>query len=213
MKLTTKWIRAVFAVLAVVLAVTTVAVAFGSLDAAPVMLAKPEAAAAQAKAMLDAVCAGDFDAADDMLHGSPDLGAGRTPKDAVGVLLWDAFVESLDYEISGECYADSQGLALDVTITALEITSVTETLAQRSEAMLPAYVEAARDVSQVYDENNNYREDFVLGVLYDAAQAALEEDARYTTSSVTLHLTHQGGQWWIIPEQGLLKAISGGIAG
>lgn len=213
MKLTTKWMSAVFAALAIVLAVMTVVVAFGSLHATPVMLSKTEAAADQAKAMLDAVCQGDFDTADDMLHGSPDLGAGRTPKDAVGVLLWDAFVESLDYEITGECYADSQGLALDVTITSLELASVTETLAQRSEAMLPSYVEAARDVSQVYDENNNYREDFVLGVLYDAAEAALKEDARYTTSSITLHLIYQQGQWWIMPEQGLLKAISSGIAG
>ena len=66
-------------------------------------------------------------------------------------------------------------------------------------------------ISEIYDSNNEYREDFVLGALYDAALAALEEDAATVSWDVTLNLIYQDGQWWIMPDQSLLQAISGGV--
>jgi hypothetical protein len=47
--------------------------------------------------------------------------------------------------------------------------------------------------------------------LYRAAQEALEQDARQISWELTLNLVYESGQWWIMPEQGLLRAISGGV--
>ena len=62
-----------------------------------------------------------------------------------------------------------------------------------------------------YDENNNYREDMVMELLFQAAEACLQEDAEMVTVEIVVKLTHEQGQWWVLPEKELLEAISGGI--
>jgi hypothetical protein len=66
-------------------------------------------------------------------------------------------------------------------------------------------------VSEIYDENNEYREDFVMNVLYDATVAVLEENAKKQTCEVTVNLSYQDGNWWVVADEALLDAISGGI--
>ena len=46
----------------------------------------------------------------------------------------------------------------------------------------------------------------------DAAREALKEDASYLEAELTVELVYTGGRWWILPEQDLMQAISGGIA-
>ena len=50
-----------------------------------------------------------------------------------------------------------------------------------------------------------------LDALFTAAKEALKRDARQTSWDLTLNLVYENGQWWIMPEQALLRAISGGI--
>lgn len=202
-----------FAALGILLAAGALAAALCSLNASPLLLRTPVGAVRTAEAMLDAVCEGDYAAAGGMMYGSPDLGADRDAADEVGVLIWEAFVDSLSYEIVGSCYATDTGVAMDVELTGLNIGSVTANLGERSMAMLEQRVSEAEDVSEIYDENNDYREDFVMAVLADAAREALAEDAKEDRWEFTLNLVSQEGQWFIMPEQPVIHAISGGIAG
>ena len=42
---------------------------------------------------------------------------------------------------------------------------------------------------------------------------ALEEDAKTTQQQLTVNLVYKQGRWWVVADQTLLSAISGGIAG
>ena len=205
------FLSAVFGVAGVAAAALGVYVSFQSINADPVLLEAPEAAEMQIQHMLEKVSAGDFNGAGQMMQGTPNLGVDRASSSEVGVLVWDAFVDSFTYEITSECYATDSGVAQDIRITCLEISSVTATLRERSQNKLEQRVAEAEDTSEVYDEENNYREDVVMEVLLEAAQDALNEDAKTMTFEVTVNLVHRNGQWWIIPEDALLEAISGGI--
>jgi len=72
-------------------------------------------------------------------------------------------------------------------------------------------VAQAEDPSEIYDENNDFREELVMEALYQAAEIALEKDAKECQWDVTVNLIYENGQWWILPESGLLEAVSGGI--
>lgn len=202
-----------FAAAGALLAVLTVVLSLTCLNADPILVTVPEDAEQRASALMIALSRGEYDEAEKMLYGNPNLGVDREAADEVGILIWDAFVSSIDYEFSGDFYATDSGIARNVSITALELASVTENLGQRSQALLERRVANAEDVSQVYDENNDYREDFVMNVLYDAAYQSLQEDARYVSREVTLNLVYRQGKWWVMPSQELLSAISGGTAG
>lgn len=206
-----KMISAVFGLIAACTCVLAVCLAFHSLDAEPVLLTPPEEANARITALMEAVCDADYDRISQHLYGTPSLGIDREPSDEVGCLIWTAFTESLSYELIGQCCATNDGLSQTVRLTSLDISTVTATLKDRSQALLEDRVANAADISEIYDENNEYREDFVMGVLYDAAAEALAEDARTQTLEFTLNLVYTDGQWWIISNSEILDAISAGV--
>lgn len=202
-----------FALAAVALMGLTLWVCRDALDAQPVLKKVPYAASETADAMLAAVKAGDYKTASGMMYGSPDLGADREPSDEVGRILWDAFQDSFSYELQGECYATDSGIAQDVTVTYLDFSSVTASLRQRSQELLVQRVEQAEDADTIYDESGDYLEEFVMEVLRDVTLDALEEDAKTTQQQLTVNLVCKQGRWWIMADQALLSAISGGVAG
>lgn len=206
-----KILSLIFVIIGIAAAVFAVNLSLENKDADPVLVSPPEEAKLQVVGLMDAVCAADFDKASTYLQGQPELGVDRDATDPVGELIWEALCDSMSYELVGECYATEEGLAQNLTVSYMDITSVTATLKQRSEALLEQRVAEAEDIYDVYDENMQYREDVVMEVLYAAAQDALAEDATTTTVDLTVNMVYQNEIWWIIADTNLLDAISGGI--
>jgi len=204
-------IGGLFGVAGVCAAVLSITLAFQKMDASPVLVEQPETAREQVEVLMEAVSNNDYVTASTVIQGNPVFGADREPADAVSGLIWDAFVESVSYELVGELYATDSGVAQNITVTALDMGSVTANLKERSEKLLEQRVKAAEDPDEVYDEKNEYREDFVMQVLYDATVQALNQDAKTVTSDVTINMIFEDGQWWIVSDSALLSAITGGV--
>lgn len=203
---------AVFAAIGTVLMVGTLVLCLISLDA-PVKLQKvPAEAERRCEEMMDALAQGDFSAASAVMYGQPDLGSDSVPGEEAGAKVWEAFCGSISYEFTGECYALDSGIYRDASITALDIASVTENLSVYAHTLLTQRVEAAEDMAELYDDNNNFREELISQVLREALDQALREDAAMVTRDVTLKLIQRDGQWWVVPDQALLQTISGGLA-
>ena len=201
----------IFGLLGLTITVGCLWLAMSNRDAGPVLKEQPQAARNQVVTMLDALCAGEYETVSACLYGNPGLGMDREAQDEVGRLFWDALADSFQYEIRGDFHATDSGVAMDIMISAMDIDSVTVNLRQRAQTLLEERIAEAEDTSEIYDESNEFREDFVMGALLDAAQDALAEDAETVSWEITLNLVYEDGQWWIMPEPELLQAISGGI--
>ena len=201
----------IYGALGLFLAVSCVVLALLNMNARPVLVRQPQAAMTQVQTMLDALCAGDPDTVSDCLYGQPALGLDREAADPVGKLFWEAVTGSFSYEMGQQFHATDSGVALDVSIRALDLNSVTKNLRDRARGLMEDRIAQAEDPHEIYDEHNEYREEFVMDSLYQAAQDALAQDAEYITWKLTLNLVYENGQWWIMPEQELLQAISAGI--
>lgn len=198
-----------FALLAAVFTVAAAVLAFRFRNASPVLLSASPEPAQRAEELMEALCSGNFDGAEAVLYGNPDLGADRAPEDPVSAMIWNAYVESLDYRLEGDCYASDSGLAQDVKLIHMDLPSVTEQLGSRTKELLSRRLEEAEDVSEIYDENNEYRSELVQEALLEAAAQALEEDARYAYKNITLQLVYSQGQWWVAADEALLKTVAG----
>lgn len=212
MKLT-KLFSALFGALALCAAAAGIYLSLSCKNAQPVLVEAPEAARQRAEMLMEAICNGDYDTAGDLLYGQPDLGLGRDATDEVGMMFWQALEESRSYTFSGGCYATEDGVAIDVELRGLDMSSVTANLKSRAQTLLEQRVAEAEDTSDIYVEGGEYREEFVMEVLRDAAAAALEEDARTAVWPLTLNFICDGEQWWIRLDDSLLAALSGGITG
>ena len=206
-----KFVGVLFGLVGTVLMVGAIAVCLMNLDAPVKIVEYPQAAMERSEEMMEAVVQGNYAAAAKVMYGQPKLGADRAAEEEVGQLVWDAFVDSIAYEFEGECYATDSGIARKATVTTLDISSVTENLRERSQALLSARVEAATDVTELYN-GEEFREDVVMEVLKEAVRQALQEDAKTVSRDVTMNLIYRDGQWWVVPDQALLKAISGNVS-
>lgn len=203
----------VFAALAAVIAVGGVCFIFANRNAQPVLLSPSQEALDTAQQLVQAITDGDYATAGKLMLGSPDMGVDRSADSKVGRLIWNAHQQSITFTPVGECFATESGIGQQYTVRYLDMEAVTANMGQHSEELLALRVEQAKDVSEVYDSNNNYREDVVMEVLCDAAQKALKRDAAFVEVTFTVNLVYRNGQWLAIPDAELLEAITGGLAG
>ena len=208
-----KFLRIISGILAALLAAGAVWLTMTFCGQLPVVLAVPAEASRTVEQTMDALCTGDYDTAQQLLYGIPDLGTDTQPEDMVNRMIWEAYRNSLDYRMVGELYAAGQGLAQDVKIIHMELSTATENLGQRARQLLQQRVETAQDVSEIYGADHAYRESVIDEILEEAVRQALEEDVRYTYQTVTLQLVCREGKWWVMPDEALLNAVFGGIAG
>lgn len=206
----TKRFSTVFAALGVLLLVLAIAVSFLALNASAVLIGGGKKAESQTQVFMDALCEGDYAAAESLLLGAPALGLESTPQTELAAIFWDAYSDSLSYTFAGDCYPGESGLCRDVTVTALDIPAVMVGLQERLPALLSARV-AVTDPNEVYNEDGTYRDAFVMELLCREAEAVLEAEDWYVSQTITLHLTCQDGKWLIHPETALMKLLAGNM--
>lgn len=205
-------IAAIFGALGGVLAAAALTVCLTQQGAAPRLARYPQEAEDCARALLTHLNAGDYAGASQYIYGCPALDtAGQWDSDACRT-LWDAFAASLDGTPEGRCYAASNGLALDVTVRSLDLSQVLDGMGQAAPALLEEQVARAVNMNQVYDDAHEYREDFIRALLDQAAEDGLTQAAP-VARPLTLRLVRDRGQWWVLPDQALLSAVSGGLLG
>lgn len=182
--------------------------AFYQPDAQSVMLVQPRQAYDRAEDFLSALEAGQLEQAGSYLLGQPSLGADSMPEDAPGQVIWEGFVSSFSCDISGDCYSSDSGVSLDVTITSLDLDSATASIGSRTQVLLQQRLDNAQTMDELYDASGNYLDSLLEQVLTQAAREALAQDGTPVTRSLTLSLVYREEQWWILPQEELLRAIS-----
>lgn len=198
-----------FTVLTIAAIVLALAAAAAGLLASPMLLKAPEEASQQVETLLNAVSRNDYAAVSSCLAGHPTLGMEREPANAVGQLVWQSFTSSFRYSLSGEFYATDNGLSQDVTVEFLDISGITDGLNERAQTLLAQKVQEAEFTWEIYDENNEYREDVVMEVLAQAIAESQEQNHKTISVPLTLNLVYQEEQWLIVADNALLSVLSG----
>lgn len=203
-----RFFAVIFAVLGIVLMLGTAIVCFASTDATVKLRKTPEGAVQCAQQLALALDSGDLAAAGALLYGSPDLGAEGVPNDPVDALLWDTFLEGFSCNLDGKLYLKDAEFAWDGTITTVDMGALTGAIQLRAKELLEEKVKTATDMAELYDAENNFREDLIEQVLRDAVQEILAKNPETITRSFTMKLISRDGQWWAVPDQQLLSALN-----
>lgn len=163
--------------------------------------------------LFSSVKKGDYILAESVILGQPSLGIDRPAKDPLAAAVWDAYQNSLKFEPLSDFYATTYGLAVDYKMSRLDVTSVLEPVAARAEANIQQRIAQAKSVEEIYDSNNEYRDDVVQKAVDMALAAALQEDASYMQLEFTVNLIYQDGNWWVKGEKALMDALAAGFGG
>lgn len=181
-------------------------------DRPPVLLRESPEARETAQAMLDALCQGDLEAVSRHLSGTPALTQPGNGGEA-SRRIWQAYVDSMTYQFTGPLYGTSQGPAIDVQVDALDVTALTDRIQALVPGLLRRHIAQAKDISEIYDSGNGYRQDLVDQVLLEAIDAALKESPAACRTELTLTLRYQAKDWYVLPDNALILLISGSEIG
>jgi len=173
------------------------------------ILELPQEAVALSDAFAQALNDGDLETASQMMYDQPDLGVQGIPEDPETALLWEAFRSSIAVELKEEWALEQGSLVRTCTITNLDISAVVGKLPERVQSLLDQKIASAQDLTEIYDEQNHYREELTEQVLREALQQAIAQDAQTRTRDMTLKLVNRDGRWWVVPHQNLLQILTG----
>lgn len=204
-----RFFAVIFGCIGIVLLIGSMAFFLWNQDASARIVNLPQQAVSCSDAFAQALNAGDLEAAAQLMYGQPDLGVSQVPGDPETALLWESFCKTMTFEYSGKCYVEHTDLVQKGSITTLDVTSVTGKLSDRVQSLMNQRIASAEDLTQIYDEDNNYRETLVREVLEEALRQALSQDAQTVTREVMIKLVKRDGSWWVVPDQALLQALSG----
>ena len=169
----------------------------------------PRDAVAVSEAFSQALNDGDLEAAAQLMYGQPDLGVSTLPADRETVLLWEAFCDSIAFELTGSWQVEQSCLVRTGTLTNLDVSTILGKLPERVQSLLDQKIAAAEELSEIYDAENEFREDLVTEVLEEALSQALTQNAEPVTREVTIKLVNRDGRWWVVPHQNLLQILTG----
>ena len=187
------------------LAALPVYFAVSSVSADPSVAKVPGSAREQTEALMAAVCEGRFEDVELLLSGVSDLGVEPLPEGTPESLLWDAWVESLSYEFSGDCYATRNGLARDVSVWGLDLQKTTQQIGAEAQLLARERIAALEEAG----EGGKLPESFADQLLYDATARVLERPLEQSSWQITLELEYEQDRWTIIPGPQLQALLSG----
>lgn len=191
----------------------TLAVVIWGTHSSPVVLVDPHAIEDAADSVMAAAVSGDYGTLEGLLYGVPQLGQAPAADDSAEGMLWQAYLDSIEYRFPGSCYSLDSQLALDVSITCLDISAVTETLQETAPGIMAEMASQITEESEVYDKGHNYLDSFLADVMKAAAAKALAQDMPVAEHTLTLRLVRSGGGWQVVPTEALLQFLSGYVSG
>lgn len=177
---------------------------------APVRIRElPREALKVSDAFVQALNDGDLEEAAKLMYGQPDLGAAGVLEDRETALLWEAFRSSIAVEMTGTWEPEQSALVGTASITCLDVSAILEKLPEQVQTLTDRRIAAAEDLSDIYDERNEFRQELVEEILEDALQQALTGNEQTVVPEVTLKLVKRDGRWWMVPDQHLLQILTG----
>lgn len=195
-----------------ILAMATLGVAIYGTRTAPSIRMDQSIVLDAAEEALTCARSGDYAALSQLLYGNPDLGEPLPETDDAKSMIWQAYLDSIRWNLATECRPVDSGVAVDVAIRCMDISAVTEALQTVApERMVQLAKEKTKD-EEIYDADRNYLPAFVEEVLRSATAEVLSGTIPTEVRYLTLQLVRSDNSWKIVPTEELMHFLSGYVA-
>lgn len=175
----------------------------------PTLLVENSVILDAADQVMSCAASGDYSTLEPLLYGAPTLGDAPEADNSAQGLIWKAYLDSIQYSFPETPYAVDSKIALDVCVTCLDISAITDSLHDIAPKLMADKAAQITEVAVVYDEDNNYQEAFLAEVMAESAAQALESSSITMEQTMTLQFVRSNGTWQLLPSDEFLQFLSG----
>ena len=204
-----RFFAAVFGIMGLVLMLGTAGLCFASLDA-PVKADIPGEVRQCGEELVTALDAGDLTAASEKLYGQPDWGTDRGLTEETAA-VWQIFCDGISCELTSDYYVVGSSYGVDAVITVPKIDTITDSVYDHARTMLDERIAVAEKMNELYDENNDFRQDLIDEIMAKAVELAFAEEPETLTYETSFGFVYQNEQWYAVPDGNLTRALAGGL--
>ena len=201
-----------WAIAGIILSLLTLTVTVYGINSTPAIAMDASVVVEAAEQTLECVRSGDYDTLGQMLYGAPKLGDSPLDAEDLESTILLAFLDSVQYQVSSQCHTSDSGISLDVQLTCLDLSAVSESLQAIVPDLMNRIANEKGDESLVYDAGRNYREDFITEVLTTATQQVLAKAPQTIDREITLDLVQCDGRWQVVPTDAFVQLLSGYVS-
>ena len=196
----------------IILSLLTLTVTVYGMHSTPAMAMNPDVVVDAVTETLDCVRSGDYEALGQMLYSAPDLGEAPTSTEDLESKILLTFLNSIQYRIGSDVRATDSGVSVDVHITCMDISALSTAMQEIVPDLMNQIANEIGDEKLVYNEDHNYRDDFIDQVLRTAAEQVLADAPQTMDKDLTLDLVQSGGRWQVVPTDAFVKLLSGYVS-
>ena len=158
----------------------------------------------------DSIISGNYSSACDNLAEYSDIGLDVKPDDVVSAKMIDALRTSYDYELVGDCIINGLSASQKVRIRYLDLSKMSSDLQQNTNETIRLMVDSHLK-NEIYDEDGNYRNDFISEAYSEAVDIALShKNDYYSYSMIDIDMSYKSNHWLIYSSPELFAALCGG---
>ena len=158
-----------------------------------VWIIDPEGIPETADAIMDSIQAGDWAALEEMVLGNPELAPNVGVQGSAERMIWDAYRNSLQWSCEDPFRIQGSLISQKVSVTCLDIPSVTDTISKTLSSPDSTGIEAATQTV----------------LLHTVAAHVLESELPMIRREITLTFQRGMGRWMLVPNNALLMLLSG----
>ena len=160
-----------------------------------VWITGPEEIPDAGDAIMDSIQAGDWAALEEMVLGSPSLTPRVGAPDSAEKMIWDAYRDSLQWSCEEPFRIHGSLITQKVSITCMDIPSITDAISTMLSSADSTGFDAATQTE----------------FLHTVAAHVLESELPMICREITLTFQRNQGHWMLVPNNALLKLLSGFI--
>lgn len=208
-----KIIASLFTLLALAAAAFTLYLCAYAQQAVPYVEDGPDGPTAALESFFSRLEEKSFPLAYAYLSNYASLGLENTPEDPAAARLWAAQQDVWNFSVEAGYEMDGVRLTKRASADCLDGRAVMELVGPMVQDKLAKAVEEARLLSEVYDENGDYREDLVRAALDAALDELLSDPSPYIyTRSLVIRMEYVDEKWLVAADTDLIAALTGGTA-
>lgn len=170
-----------------------------------------DSACAQIELFMEAFCRDDFAAMNQCLLNDDQIEATEIPLTGVSGVLRNAYLDTMMYEFTGDCFASEFALCQTVTVQVLDIPCVLRDLIENYQRTFGVEVTLTENNDFVVVLPDGSQKDFFSMVTVEFAEQLLEKHAYYHKINITFEQVYKNGQWKILLNEDVMNLLTGGI--
>lgn len=152
----------------------------------------------------------NYEACYDCLLDCDSLGLENKPKDVTEKLLWEKMCSSYSYEIIGDAQTEADGAVIKVRITGLSLSEASKDANKAAKKMIEAAMKHPDSDENIFDENGEYLEKFIMKYYSKAVETVMEESDEYLSNAeIDMVLQYVNGKWKIVVTDELAEVLTG----